>query len=444
MSRKSLSYSVLLAGLMTVIMSPAAQAYGPEGLFGGRPKPDGTIALGNPVDLRQDRPERAQSVLEHPRPDFDPVPLEFGSFELYTTLELGESYDSNIYATRRNTRDDAVGTIRPIVNLFSNWNRHAVSITAFGDSNYFAFHPDENYNNGVIDVSGRYDIANQVWVNTRGGYQRLAESRTSPNSLGVLAEPTRFGMATGGVQGYYGPGKIKLSGGYDYRRFDYNNTPIIGGGTWDQKVRDRNEHVVGGKVAYEASANFKPYISAAYNRRDYDRADALHDSNGYEGLIGFEADLGGITSVELFAGWMTQHYKDSPYSKKRISSPRLGARVDWNVTGLTSVAFEANRTIEETSLLGYNSFYQTGGSATITHELLRNVLLEGNVGYSHFDFNGDGNRKDNGLSSGVGTRYLVNRNLYGDLIYNYERRFSNDQDSRFGRHIAMLRVGIHL
>lgn len=32
--------------------------YGPEGLFGGRPQPDSSIILGNPVELKNDRPEQ--------------------------------------------------------------------------------------------------------------------------------------------------------------------------------------------------------------------------------------------------------------------------------------------------------------------------------------------------------------------------------------------------
>ncbi len=431
--------SVLLAALVVMGGASGAQAYGPEGLFGGRPMPDSSIVLGNPVELRNDRPERAENVLEHPRPDYDGVPYQIGGFELFPTLELGETYDSNIYVEPNSRSTDAVGTVRPIVNLFSNWGRHALSLTTFGDINFYSQHADENYKNLVVDVNGRYDILDQMWVSGRGGYQRLAESRTSPNAVNG-SEPTTFGVAKGGLTFYRGIGILKFNADYDYKRFDYDETPSALGPI-DQSNRNRDEHVMGGKLAYDMTGNFKPYIRGAYNIRSYDD-NAAHDSEGFYTVAGVNADLGGITSIDVYGGWMEQYYDDFT-AKKKISSPRFGARVDWNVTGMTSVVFEVDRTIEETTLDGYNSFYQTGGSVTVTHELLRNVLLEGNVAYSNSHFNGVGDRVDELLATGLGVRYLINRSLYTDVLYTWDRRFSTEDAVEYGRHMGTVRLGIN-
>lgn len=437
--KKKLSGSVLLAAVVLLSSAPA-QAYGPEGLFGGRPQPDSSIVLGNPVELRNDRPERAQSVLEHPRPDYDPAPIAVGSFELFPTLEFGATYDDNIYATTDGQRDDAIGTIRPIVNLFSNWGRHALSITAFGDSNYYSQHAIENYNNAVVDVNGRYDIVSETWVAGRAGFQRLAETRTSPSAING-SEPTTFNVAKGGMTVYRGAGKLKANADYDYRRFDYDDTPAEGGEI-DQSIRNRNEHVVGGKLAYQLSGNVKPYVRGAYNVRKYDH-NAIHNSDGFNGVVGFEGDFGGITSVDVFAGWMAQYYDDF-ITKRVVSTPKIGARVEWNVTGMTSLVMEADRTIEEIASDTFNSYTNTGGSLTLTHELRRNILLEANTGFTHYDFNGLVDREDDGLTVGAGMRYLINRNLYSDLFYGYERRWSTEDSSEFDRNQVTLRVGVRL
>lgn len=97
--------------------------------------------------------------------------------------------------------------------------------------------------------------------------------------------------------------------------------------------------------------------AAGYNIKTYEK-NPTHESDGYEAVVGTVVDLGGITSVDVFAGWMNQNYDKSP-TKKKLSSPRLGGRLDWNVTGMTTVIVEANRTIEETTLTGYDSYYQT-------------------------------------------------------------------------------------
>lgn len=434
--------SVLLAVFAVMGPAPAANAYGPEGLFGGRPQPDSSIVMTNPVELRNDRPERAESVLDHPRPDYDPAPIAMGSFELFPTLELGESYDDNIYAVRSGKRDDAVGTIRPIMEVFSNWGRHALSFTTFGDINYYSEHSDENYKNAVFDLNGRYDIMNQMWLAGRGGYQFLTEQRSSPNAVDG-SEPTTFGLTKGGLTFYRGIGKLKLNADYDFKRFDYDNTPADNTvGYIDQSGRNRDEHLMGAKLSYDWSGNLKPYVRGAYNIRQYDD-NKPHNSDGFEVVGGATADFGGITSVDLFAGWMEQYYDDF-VGKDRIGSPKFGGRLDWNVTGLTSVALEVNRTLEETTLDGFNSFDSTGGSATLTHELLRNVLLEGNFAFTRSDFNGIDSRQDDVITTGLGGRYLINRNLYTDVLYSWERRYSTDDNSRYLKNVGTVRLGVRL
>lgn len=435
-----LSSSAFLAALIVLGSAPQAQAYGPEGLFGGRPLPDSTLVTTSPVELRNDRPERAESVLEHPRPDYDPAPVDLGSFELFPTLELGETYDDNIYAANTGERDDVIGSVRPIVELFSNWGRHAVSFTTYGDVNYYSEHADENYKNGVVYVNGRYDIMNQTWLSARGGYQRLTEQRSSPNAVNG-ADPTTFGLAKGGLTFYRGAGQLKLNADYDLKRFDYDATPSSAGPI-DQSTRDRDEHVMGATLGYDWSGNLRPYIRGTYNVRNYDN-NPTHESDGFETVVGATADFGGITSLDLYAGWLEQYY-DKFTAKKRVSSPKMGGRLDWNVTGLTSVVFEATRTIEETTQDGYNSFFATGGSATVTHELRRNILVEGDFTFTRDDFNGTGDRQDDVMSAGAGLRYLINRNLYTDILYNWEKRTSNDDTSDYHRNQGTVRLGVRL
>ncbi|MGE0109173.1 MAG: outer membrane beta-barrel protein [Bdellovibrionales bacterium] len=430
--------SFLIVSCLLAMSSPA-HAYGPEGLFGGRAEPDGSIAVARPTNLKNDRPDRAESVLEHARPDYDPVPVEFGSFEMYPSLELGENYESNLFATDGDEREDVHGIIRPVVNLFSNWGRHALSITTFGDFAYYSQNPDENYQSMVVDAAGRYDILNRMWVEGRMGHQYLAESRTSPNDVNGRV-PVTFNLSKAGMTFYRGVGSLHLTLDYDFKRFRYDDTPAAGGAI-DQSLRSRDEHKTTMTWDYAMTGNVSPYLRASYETRPYTDYKE-HDATGYEALAGTTVDMGGITSLDVYAGWMVRDYDDFA-TTKHLSSPRVGGRIDWNPTGLTSVVLEANRTLEETSITNYNSYYATGGSVTVTHELYRNILLEGNLGFSRYDFNGSTERQDDVLGVGCGTRYLISRNLYTDAMYNWEGRESSEVDNDYARHLVMMRVGIH-
>ncbi|MDD5587332.1 MAG: outer membrane beta-barrel protein, partial [Alphaproteobacteria bacterium] len=294
-----------LAGLVAVALlaglASPAQAYGPEGMFGGRPRPDDVIVLDNPV-LPEDRPQRAQSVLQHPRPDFDPVPITLGGFEFFPSAEMGAYYDSNIYAQPDDTTSDVIIGLRPAVSAFSNWSRHAVSTTVFGDLNFYTDKEDENYADFVSSVEGRYDIMPQTWVASRFGYQHLAEPRSSPDAVNGI-NPTTFNAANGGLTAYRGVGKVKAAGNYDLRRYFYNNTPTATGEI-DQSFRDRTEQKLGPRVSYELTENLKPFVEGNYNWRTYDNFHA-HQSNGYDAVVGATADFGGITSAEAYVGWMS-------------------------------------------------------------------------------------------------------------------------------------------
>ena len=431
--------SFVVAAMLQLRAAPAF-AYGAEGLFGGRPSPDNTIVLGNPIDLKNDRPDRSESVLDHPRPDYDPAPIDVGSFELFPSLELGESYNSNIYAAKSNTKDDAITTARPIVNLFSNWGQHALSMTTFGDVNLYANHEDENFENFVTDWNGRYDIMSQTWLSARGGFQHLAEPRTSPDAV-LGSEPTTFDLKKGGLGFYRGIGVLKLNADYDVQRFDYNLTPSASGPI-DQSSRDRTEHVFATKLGYDLSANVKPYVKVSYNRHDYDN-NSLEQSQGYDAVLGSTFDFGGITSLDIYMGGMSQDFRNFTGAKD-VTAPKFGGRLDWNVTGLTSLALEVSRTLEDTTQTDFNSYLATGGSATLTHELRRNILLEGDFSFTRSDYQGLSTRQDDEISTGVGTRYLINRNMYADFLYNWARRYSDSIDSAYIRNLVSVRLGYRL
>lgn len=439
-TKKHLNATLTAAILTGVLLPTIANAYGPEGMFGGRLRPDNTIVFGAPIQP-EDRPQRAQSVLQHPRPDYDPVPMSVGSFEVFPSVEMGINYDSNIYATKSNKTDDGIFSLRPAVSAFSNWGRHAVSVTAFGDINFYSDKDEENFIDFATDIQGRYDIMTQTWMAGRLGYQHITEPRSSPDAVNG-SEPTTFNVAKGGLTAYRGIGKIKPSIDYDLTRYMYNDTPSSLG-LIDQSYLDRTYHEVSPKISYDLTENFKPYIKGGYNWRDYDN-NKTRESQGYEAVVGTVADFGGITSADVYVGWMAQDYDNFNTSKKVNDGVKFGGRFEWNITGMTSLVLEAKRTIEETTLADFTSYKATGGSATLTHELLRNLLLEADFSFTRDDFVGNGSRQDDNISAGGGARWLINRYLYSDLIYNWTDRDSSDNDADYDRHLVTLRLGVQM
>lgn len=428
----------LLSGAF-LLPSGFAFAYGPEGMFGGRPQPDSTYTLNSQID-RDDRPNRAESVLQKPRPDYDPVPVSLGSFDFYPSLETVLTYDSNYFSTSANRDADGILNFRPIIYGASNWNRHAVTMTAFGDFSKLKDNDEQDFNGAVTQISGRYDIAAQTWLSGQAGYQHLKQPFTSANNISGN-QKTVFDVYQVGLSGYRGAGILSLNAGYNFERLDYNSLTITGS-SFNPEQNNRNKHLASTQLTYNMTENLKPYVRGAYNWRKYDSTTA-RDSDGYEATAGVLADFGGITSMEAYIGWISQDYSKA-VANKINQGVKFGGRLEWNVTGLTSLVLESNRTVEETSLTGLNSYLASGGSATLTHELLRNVLVETNVAFTRSDYEGSTTRQDDDLVAGAGTRWFINRHLYSDVVYSWGRRESSQDNADYIKHVVSWRVGVQL
>lgn len=426
----------LLSVVFALAGTTAAHAYGPEGLFGGRINPDSTYDVSTPIPT-ETAPQRGQTVLDHPRPDYDPQPISVGSFNLYPSLSLGGSYDSNIYATHDDKKSDEVLEVRPQVIANSNWSRHALSVLAQGDFDYYNHRTGENYENALVQAQGRIDIQQQTWIGLRGGYQRGIELRGSPDDAGGTS-PTEFNQYSGGATLYRNAGFIGAQLDYDIRHLDYGNTPSLTGEI-PTSTETRNEQVGKAKFTLDLNSNIKPYAQVAVNRRDYDN-DPVRSSHGYKADLGIDGDFGGIVLVNAYAGWLSQDYAHFGADQTNDGLD-FGGRVTWNVTGLTTLIADANRSVEEAPLSSFNSFMATGGSLTLTHELRRNLLVEADASYTHDRFQGNGSQTQNYPSFGGGLRWLINQNFYTDLLYNYQERTS---DTGFTRNLVTLRLNMQL
>jgi uncharacterized protein (PEP-CTERM system associated) len=128
----------------------------------------------------------------------------------------------------------------------------------------------------------------------------------------------------------------------------------------------------------------------------------------------------------------------------RISAPDFGGRAVWNLTPLTTLRFDALRTVAQSNpTLG--SVTGTGYIATILtanadHELRRDLLINFNTGYENDMFQGI-SRTDNLYNVGFGLKYLLNRNLFLGANYNYQQRDSNFRSNSYLQHVVLFRIG---
>jgi hypothetical protein len=391
-----------------------------------------------------DEVARGATVMERPRPDYDPAGVRLGGFMLYPGLAVQETYNSNIYATQNNRRDDFITTITPSLDLQSNWNNHALRLRADSTLGRYAEYQSEDYEDYTMLADGRVDVLRDLRLYGGAGYAQRHEARSSPDNQGG-AEPTEYGLytANAAIEKIFNRLAVRLDG--QGQRYVYSDVKTSSGTTLGQSGRDRNQGELALRAGYELAPLRIVYLQGSVNTREYDNTrDAsgyARSSDGYELVVGTEYDLTAITSFDVFAGYRSQDYDDARLTA--MSGWTAGAKITWNVTRLTTVTAGLTRDIEETTLAGASGYFATRTELRIDHELLRNLLLNARIGYEQDDFEGIG-REDDYVSAGLGAKYLISRNFALSGGYGYRDRQSTAANSDFSENVVFLRLSAHL
>jgi hypothetical protein len=464
MTRALTAVSALLLGLLSA-GGALAQAPPPPG---AQPIPGAGAPPTPPVapTMPELRPEpfgyylqRGQSVTERPRPELDPLGVHAGSFFIYPRVELDQVYNDNIYASSSGRIDDFITVLSPSVDVKSNWSNHALNAEAGVSAGKYWDNTSEDYLDGFVGTDGRYDITRNLAAFGGLKYEHLHEERDSPDNPGFAAggaaDPVTFdaysaraGIVSRGL-------KVGYQADVGFRREDYQDVDRVGGGTLDQDVRDLNTYLANLRVSYEIAPRYEAFARAGYNHRSYDHDDPAgftRDSNGYRADVGATIDLTGVTFAEVYAGYVIQDYESSTLGK--ISGVDFGARVVWNATQLTSVSANLDRRVQDSNtfaLLADGSsaispgYLRTNVGLTVDHELLRNVLLTGRVGYENDDYEKI-DRSDDRFDIGAGVRYSFTRNFYLGGSYTYTNRSSDGAagGGGFSRNLFLIRLGAQL
>jgi hypothetical protein len=376
-------------------------------------------------------PER-QSVLNRPRPAYDPVGGRIGDFFLFPSGEMEKNWNSNIFATSSNAKSDFYTSARPAFSVLSDWGTNQLNFLANAEIRRYATNVSENQTNYSVLINGRLDVTDGSHLTSGIGFQNAHEDRTEPSTLTTQVRPTEYQEASGKLKYVYERGLLGLSvdGNVDY--YSYDNT-ITGGGTLVRESdRNRVEAYGGPRVSYEIVPGYHAFIRTAVNTRIYqstfDSTGIKRSSHGFEGDVGTAFELSRLINGEVFVGYLQQNYDDAQLSA--IHGVGFGGNLLWNMTQATSFRANVSRTVQEVDLFQMpatstaTAYLQTLAGAAIEHELLPNVVLTGGASFAVQSYQSI-TRTDNIVEGDLGVRYLLNRNWSIGLATSYQSRTSN-------------------
>ena len=118
--------------------------------------------------------------------------------------------------------------------------------------------------------------------------------------------------------------------------------------------------------------------------------------------------------------------------------------MSWSPTQLTTVTFNVARTIEESIRRDAVSYQRTTGGLRVDHELLRNVIIGGEVRADRREYTSPNQNATDGVVE-VSGRWLLNRSLSVSGTYAYNRRIEATGGAfEFERNLVQLRLRLAL
>ena len=409
-------------------------------------------AVGQP-GTRPERPD-VRSDAAKAAENYDPRGVQLGSFKLFPTLELDEIYNDNIYAvpSTTGTTGSFIQQIKPTLDLRSDWSVHMLNAYAKAGLGFYSV--DSAYNNfqdASVGTDGRYDIQRDWNVYGGASWNRRHEERGAPNTVTTAGLPVTVynqSIANTGYFQKFNRFSARLDGRLDNYNY-FNNGLGPANGVIPNSDRDRNEFREAARVGYEFAPGYEVWTRGSLNQRTYFQLDSSglnRSSWGWDLFGGITIDLGGITSIEAFAGYLQQTYASSNFAN--VSAPTFGLTGYWNPIRELLVKPFVRRTVEDSALTSSAAFISTSGGLDLDYHMRPNIRLTAHGDYAVADylpaFGTPGNRYDQYWTFRAGAQYLFTENFYIGPTYQYITRNSNQPGSNYGQNVIMLRLGARM
>jgi hypothetical protein len=401
-------------------------------------------AQGRPEDE-----ERGITVLNRPRPEFDPLGVRVGAFTLRGTATLDQGYNDNVFYSANNPKGDVFSLANARGTFASNWSRHSVSgFAGLSRLQYYA-EREQSYTNVEGGVSGRYDLTPDTELSGEASKGIFHVIRTDADAV-VSDKPVQFSVTSlgGGVAQRFGRYRASLRGFYrlfDYDEYSVGGRTVRGSGTF-------NDYEIYGATATAAYA-LGPFRTAfggvrlfRINYTDVPTGFVDLSANAGYVFVGFNYDFDGIWRYEFDVGYLTRVYDESTI--ETLSGLSGTARVTWAPTALLAIRGTVQRTISQQlvpvpgNTRFENGFFSTAFTLDATYELFRNVLVTAAIEGRYDEFRSP---RDPAwfLSERLGVNVLLNRNLRLGAFY-LRQDTLNESGANPSRNVIALRLSAEL
>jgi hypothetical protein len=346
--------------------------------------------------MAQDR-EESVSVRDRPRPEYDPLGVRFGGFNLNATLDLGVASTDNLFAEETGEDDDMIYSAGLRGRLDSNWSRHALGFDAGATTVSHEDFTSEDHDTHFAGVRGRLDIGGNSNVSARARIAHEVEPRNDPDAPAQGIPLVEFDRTELSASAQHQFSRFRVTGTVGQTEQEYEGL---------QNFRDFDETRLTGRVEAEVTPRLGLMLEATTDERDYDNTPPL-SSEGQTFLVGATINFTDLMKGEVAVGQFEREYDSGTTTDGLAAS----AELEWYITRLTTITLNARRNAED--VVGATvavPYVETRYGGRVDHELLRNLILTAGIQFGQREYEII-DRDDDYMYAEAGADWLINRRL---------------------------------
>jgi len=388
-------------------------------------------------------------VVSHPQ-DYKPLGIRAGSFMLHPGVELAVQWTDNAFFTdEKGIENDTIYHIRPYITAQSTWSRHSLNISLAADIARYNKYGFRDYEDYFFTIGGRVDVRSRSFFSYSANYMNLHEGLNSRDSEQGF-EPTRYNLY-GASLGYdHTFNRLSLGLSYTHSWLDFDNAFSIVDGVINNQDRDRNSGTWMARAGYQFQTDKQVYVSYSGSKIKFKEAEDRNgfDRSGYSHSIdgGISFTVTGKLNGSLGVGYHIRTYED-PFLPDTDGWGGSGS-LQWAATDLTSVYLQIATSVEDTTSEFSSGYLRTLYSVRVDHELLRSLQINFFLSYSDNDYQlvegapDDARAWDEIWRAGLGVSYFINRHMYLNASYDYEKLKTNVPNDGYDVNNVWLVLGL--
>lgn len=349
---------------------------------------------------------RYTDVTTRSQPEFDQQPVRAGAFDIMSSVGVAAELNDNVRATPTNQAEDTILRFTPRADIRSNWTVHEVQAGFSLNHREYLDFKSENTTDYNLYATGRLDMSRDVQFRGGASTAHVTEERYAAASFGT-PEPASYDTSGVFAEVQYRSDRIQLQGTIGAAEDQYDQAA-------QQLIRNNSSTYVNARLSYAVSPDVAVFVQGRQAEFDYDQAGRDGTQTTIDAGVNFE--LAAPFRGEIAVG----NFKDDRDAALYGSVEGLNVRgnVKWFPTELTTVTFLANRGVIDPGLAISATSVNTAFGIRVDHELMRNVLLFGNLRQETNEYQGALiDREDDALSLSVGGAYKINRNMRLEFQY---------------------------